>query len=150
MTIEKLDRLVRNKFTLHSPTLFPRPTVGGVVATGSHGTDFRSGNFTDHILEMKIVRPDGTLQTLERGHRDFRAAQVALGALGVVYSVKIELERQFNVYLDKRLIPLPYVLEEFDDLQKSCEFLELMSFPFSGSACVYSMDRTCSLPDRVQ
>src|SRR5262245_19268302 len=38
-----------------TPTLFPKPTIGGAVAVGAHGTDFANGGIEDRILEMKIV-----------------------------------------------------------------------------------------------
>lgn len=149
MTIQALDRFVRRRgLTLVSPTLFPKPTVGGVVATGSHGTGFGAGNFSDQILEMTIVRADGEVRKVGCDHPDYRAAAVALGTLGVVYSVKLKLLPQFNVYVDKRYVPVHYVLEEFDDLRRSCEYLEMLWFPFQGKMWLYIMNRTNSLPDR--
>jgi len=154
-TIEELDRYAAGRrpspdhpgFTLVSPTLYPKPTVGGVVATGSHGTGFEVGCFSDRLVEMKIVRADGSLTALRKGDEDFPAAQVALGSLGIVYSVKLEVVRQFRVYVDKRYLPARYVLEELEDLQRSCEFLEIFWFPLQDKMWLYLMDPTRSLPD---
>jgi xylitol oxidase len=120
MTIEQLTReAAREGLTLFTPTLFPKPTIGGVIATGAHGTDVHVGNFSDQICEMKIVTANGSLRTIGEGHPDFRAAQVALGTLGIVYSVKLRVEHDFPVYVDHRRIPVRYVLEEFEDLINS-------------------------------
>jgi len=148
MTIGKLTTLTRKAgFTPISPTLFPKPTIGGVIATGSHGTGIKTGNFGDQVLEMTIVRADGSLQVIGNEDRDFRAAQVALGTLGILYSVKLRVEPQFNVYTDKRLVPVHYVLEEFQDLIESYEFVEILWFPQQSHMWLYLMDRTHSRAD---
>jgi L-gulonolactone oxidase len=149
MTVGQLDAHARSRgFTLVSPTLFPLPTVGGALSTGCHGTSFRSGCFAESVAELTLVRYDGERRTLRRGDPDFPAAQVALGSLGIVYSAKLELERQFNVYVDKRRVPVHYVLEEFADLQRSYEFLEIFWFPLQSQMWLYLMERTPSPPDR--
>jgi FAD/FMN-containing dehydrogenase len=146
--IEALEAWIRPRgFTLVSPPLFPMPSVGGVVATGSHGADSARGNFSDQILEMKLVRADGSVQSVRRGDPEFPAAQVALGSLGVLYSVTLELAPQFSVYVDKRYVPVSYVLDEFEDLRKSCEFLEIFWFPQQKKMWLYLMHRTRTRPD---
>jgi L-gulonolactone oxidase len=148
MTIETLSGLVAaRRHTLITPTLFPRPSVGGVIATGSHGSDFAHGNFSDQILEMQIVRADGSVTSVRRGDVAYPAAQVALGALGIVYSVKLQLEPEFPVYVDRRYLPVHYVLQELADLRASCDFLEIFWFPLQSKMWVYLMSRTDSKPD---
>lgn len=148
MTIEALEELVSARgHTLVSPPIFPKPTVGGVIATGSHGTDSARGNFSDQILEMKIVDKDGELRTVRRGERAYPAARVALGTLGVVYSVKLELAPRYNVYVDRRYVPVHYVLQELEDLRSSCDFLEIFWFPLQSKMWLYLMNRTDSDPD---
>lgn len=148
MTIEALDRLARARgHTLVTPPLFPNPTVGGVIATGSHGSDHLHGNFSDQILELQIVTADGSLRTVGRRDPAYPAAQVALGALGVVYSVKLQLEAQYPVYVDRRYIPVHYVLQELQDLRASCDFLEIFWFPLQSKMWLYVMNRASSWPD---
>jgi FAD/FMN-containing dehydrogenase len=150
-TIEQLDSFVRDQeggFTLKSPTMFPKPTIGGVVATGSHGVGSDAGNFSDHILEMMLVRADGSVRMLSRGDADFPAAQVALGSLGIVYSVTIELEPQFNLYVDQRTVPVGYVIDELDDLHCTCDYLEMLWFPGTDKMWLFMMSRTTSVKDQ--
>jgi hypothetical protein len=148
-TIEELtERTCDAGVTLISPTLFPLPTIGGVVATGSHGTGMNTGNFCDQILEIEIVNYLGEHSRIGRNHKDFHALQVSLGSMGIIVSVKLLVEESFNVYTDKRKIPMQYVLEEFDDLIDSYEFPEMMYFPLQSHVWVYLMDRTKSFPDK--
>jgi hypothetical protein len=149
-TIRELDAFVRAKgYTLTAPTMLPDVTVGGVLATASHGTGFHVGHFSDQILEMRILKADGSIATVPSSHADFPAAQVALGTLGVLLSAKLEVERQFNVYVVRRAVPRQYVLEEFDDLIKSCDFLEILWFPLQDKMWLFMMDRSDSKADET-
>ena len=149
MTIGKLTRLAaREGLTLFTPTLFPKPTIGGVIATGAHGTDIHVGNFSDQIREMTIVMWNGAVKTIGLGHPDFPAAQVALGTLGIVYSVKLQLESDFPVYVDQRRVPVRYVLEEFQDLITSYDFIEIFWYPLQNEMWLYLMYKTKSPLDR--
>jgi L-gulonolactone oxidase len=158
MDIRELNAIAaRYGLTLVTPPLFPGPTVGGAVATGTHGTSFRSGNFSDDVLAMtivdhqgeprRVVRPSGDPRRPEA--RDYEAAQVALGTLGVIQSVKLELVEQYNVYTERRLIDVDEVLEGFEDLAqvRSCDFLEIFYVPLQEKMWVYLMTRTDSHPD---
>jgi FAD/FMN-containing dehydrogenase len=150
MTIEELTRIAASKgLTLFSPTLFPSPTIGGVISTGGHGTDIHTGNFSDHICALTIITPDGTERTVREGDKGFHAAQVALGALGIVYSVKLKVEPQFSVYVDERRVPVRYVLDEFDDLIHSYDFVEMFWYPLQDHIWLYLMYRTNSEADQI-
>ncbi len=158
MDIKELNRRVtEHGLTLVTPPLFPGPTVGGAVATGSHGTAFASGNFSDDVIEMTIVDHEGNPRVVRRpdgsdpkAEDEFRAAQVSLGTLGVIQKVKLQLADQFNVYTIKRQIEVEEVLANFDDLasRKTCDFLELFYVPTQRHMWVVMMSRTDSHPDR--
>ena len=148
MTIEQLTQHAeRFELALITPTLFPRPTIGGVVATGCHGTSRLHGNFSDNVLSMRIIKHDGEVAVLERGDPDFAAAQVALGTFGVLYSVKLRLQPQFNVRVETRKWPVEEVLSGLDDLRATNDSVEIFWWPFQKTMYVYTMNRTESWPD---
>lgn len=148
MTIEALSALAAARgYTLVSPPLFPQPTVGGVIATGSHGMDSTVGNFCDQIRELTIVRADGSLETVRRRDDSFPAEIVALGTLGIVYSVKLEVEDEYAVYIDRRYLPVHHVLNEMEDLRTTYQFLEIFWYPLQSKMWLYLMNPTDSKPD---
>lgn len=148
MTVDALNRIAAQRgMTLTSPTLFPKPTLGGAISTGAHGTDFHNGGMEDPIVEMKIVDAAGRLRSVSRGDPDLAAAKVALGTLGIVYAITLQLVPQYNVATQIRLLPVRRVLDEFEDLQRSCGFLELFWFPFQKNMWLYMMDRTTTPAD---
>ena len=134
--------------TIVTPTLYPEPTIGGAIAVGAHGTDFTIGGMEDRVVEMKIVDADGNVRTIRENDPDMGAANVALGTLGLIYSVTLRLEPEFDVAMDVRSLPLERVLAEFDDLQKSCAFLEMFWFPFQDHMWIWMMDPTEAPRDR--
>jgi len=150
MTIKELNRIVTSKgLTLISPTLFPKPTVGGVIATACHGTSRDAGNFSDDIIEMTVINRHGVPEKIDRSHPDFHAYQVSLGSLGVVYSVRLKLATQYNVRTEVRRFKVERVLAEFEDLRASNDFLEIFWWPFQDTMSVYCMNKTQAFPDKV-
>ena len=133
---------------MRAPVGFTPPAdLGGAVAVGAHGTDFGHGGISDQVLGMKIVDANGEPQTIEADDPHLGAAKVALGTFGLIHTIKLQLEKQFDVATQIRILPVDRVLEEFDDLQASCDYLEMFWFPFSKTMAVYIMDRTTSAPD---
>ncbi len=64
--------------------------MAGAVATGTHGSGDRNQSLSAAVSRLEVVGPDGTLRTLERGDADLVGSVVALGALGVV--VRLDLD----------------------------------------------------------
>jgi hypothetical protein len=149
VTIQQLTKATHEHgLTLITPPLFPLPTVGGTIGPGCHGTGWKVGNFSDQIIEMTIVKADGSLEVVDTKHADYHAAQVNLGTFGIIYSVKLKVECEFNVYADKRLVDVQEMLEGFDDLMETYEFLEMMWFPLEKKIWMYLMNASKAPADK--
>jgi xylitol oxidase len=76
----------------------PHISVAGSVATGTHGSGVSNPSLSAAVREVKVVKADGSLSTLKRGQdREFDGAVVALGALGVVTSLMLDVVPMFEV-----------------------------------------------------
>jgi xylitol oxidase len=82
---------------LHNLASLPHISVGGAIATGTHGSGNRLGNLATAVSAIEILRSDGQIAWLERGDRDFDGAVVGLGALGVVLRVRLDVEPEFQI-----------------------------------------------------
>ncbi len=84
----------------------PHITVAGACSTGTHGSGVGNGSLATAVSAIEFVRGDGELVQLSRaqdGDR-FAGAVVALGALGIVTRITLDVQPSFtvrqDVYLD--------------------------------------------------
>ena len=86
-------------FALRNLGSLPHISVAGACATGTHGSGVGNGNLATAVLAVEMVGPEGDLVQLSR--RDdpasFAGAVVALGALGIVTRLTLELVPTYDV-----------------------------------------------------
>ena len=88
----------KNGYSLANFASLPHISVGGSVATATHGSGVRNGNLATAVRELRIVKADGSVAKLYRGEdAAFEGAVVGLGALGVVTSLRLDLVPAFEV-----------------------------------------------------
>lgn len=104
-------------YALANLASLPHISVAGACATGTHGSGDSTGNLATAVAAIEMVTADGELVTIERGADDFAATVVALGALGIVVSLSLDIEPTYyvsqHVYEDMRLDQLD---EHFDEI----------------------------------
>jgi xylitol oxidase len=94
---EIAERLHGAGFGLQNLASLPHISVGGAVATGTHGSGDRTGSLATAVAAIELVTADGGLVSIRRGDPDFDGVVVALGALGVVTRVTLDVEPTFEV-----------------------------------------------------
>ncbi|GAA1732646.1 FAD-binding protein [Microbacterium paludicola] len=95
----------------------PHISIGGAIATGTHGSGDGVGTLSSAVTALELVTPTGDVLTLARGDEHFDAAVVSLGALGIVTRVTLDIEPSFEVR--QRLyehLPLETAMSHFDAL----------------------------------
>lgn len=129
-----------------------RQTIAGALATGTHGTGIDLGVLATQAIEIRLVTADGEIRTLtpEDGET-FRAAQVSLGALGVISEVTLQLQRAYRLRERTWTVPLDEVLENLAELRDTHRHFEFFWFPHTETALVKTLDPTtdpptCSVP----
>lgn len=86
-------------FAVHNLASLPHVSVAGACATATHGSGSKNGNLSTAVSAMEIVTADGEVVTLSRqkdGDR-FTGAVVALGGLGIVTRVTLDVQPTFQV-----------------------------------------------------
>lgn len=94
----------------------PHISVGGAIATGTHGSGDLIGTLSSAVRALEIVTADGDLRWIRRGiDADFAGWVVALGALGVVTRLELAVEPTYDVAQTVLLgLDLDVVEAEFD------------------------------------
>ncbi len=114
-------------YALHNLASLPGITVAGACSTATHGSGRHNGNLATAVAALEIVTADGSILSLssEKNAEQFLGAVVALGSLGVVTRVTLNVQPTFkvaqSVYRDL----------SFDELGK--HFEEIFSSGYSVS-----------------
>ena len=123
-------------FALHNLASLPHISVAGACATGTHGSGNRNGCLATSVTAMEIVTADGDIRALSRENSPdiFDGAVVALGGLGVVTALTLELQPAFRMRQDLYDgLPLSRVVERFDEISSSADSVSLFT-DWRGSA----------------
>jgi alditol oxidase len=109
-------------FALHNLASLPHISVAGAITTATHGSGEKNGNLSTAASALELVTAAGDVVTLSResNARDFQAAVVGLGALGVITRVTLKVQPTYQVrqYVYEDL-PLRQMQDHFDEIEAS-------------------------------
>jgi len=97
---ELVEELDRAGWALHNLASLPHISVGGAIATGTHGSGDHNGSLASSVAGLELVTAGGTVLTARRGDADFAGMVVALGCLGIVTAVTLDIVPTFQVRQD--------------------------------------------------
>lgn len=86
-------------FALHNLASLPHISIAGAVATATHGSGVTNGNLSTAVAALEFVNAAGDIIQLskEKDGDLFNGAVVALGAIGVVTRLTLNLLPTFNM-----------------------------------------------------
>ncbi len=118
-------------------------SLAGAISTGTHGTGLAFTGFGGQVRSLTLALASGELVTCStEDHPDlFRAAQVGLGAIGVILEVTLQCVPLFCLQAQEALEPLDSVLESFVERSRSTDHLEFYWFPYTSSVLTKSNTR---------
>lgn len=107
-------------FALHNLASLPHISVAGACATATHGSGINNGNLATAIQGIEFIDANGEQHKLSQGDDNFKGAVVALGSLGVVTKLTLNVQpayqmRQF-VYLE---LPVSELENNFDEIMSA-------------------------------
>ena len=89
--------LARHGLAIPNYASLPHISVGGAIATGTHGSGARNQSLAASVAALDIVLGDGSLVHLARGDEEFDGAVVALGTLGLVVRATLDVVPSFEL-----------------------------------------------------
>jgi L-gulonolactone oxidase len=119
-------------------------SVAGAIATATHGTGARVGNLATQVSALRLVTADGSIMecSAEADLEVFRAAQVSLGALGVISTVTLRCVPAFNLHALEEPRRLEEIVEHLDALVDGNDHFEFFWFPHTDVALAKTNNRT--------
>lgn len=118
---------------LHNLASLPHLSVGGAIATGTHGSGVTNQGLAGAVTAIEVVTPSGGLERIERGTELGSAAIVGFGMFGVVARVTLRVEPTFDVAQDVFVgLPFEAAVEHLDEIMSSAYSVSLFTTWRSG------------------
>ena len=125
---EFVEQLDAAGWAVHNLASLPHISVAGAIATGTHGSGDRNGSLATAVAALELVTADGALITARRGEPDFDGMVVALGALGILTRITLDIEPAFDVRQDVyENLPWSSLAENFDAITSSAYSVSLFT-----------------------
>ncbi|MEO6652119.1 MAG: FAD-binding protein [Ilumatobacteraceae bacterium] len=106
----------------------PHVTVGGAVATGTHGSGSANPCLAAAVRAIDYVGPTGQLNRWSRDVSEFHGAVIALGALGIAAHLTLDVEPTFDVtQVVYRDLPMGDALAHLDEIMGSAYSVSLFT-----------------------
>jgi xylitol oxidase len=141
--------LTRERIGLRNLPSTPHISVGGAIATASHGSGDANGNLATAVAELELVTSTGEVVATRRGDADFEGLVVGLGATGAVTRVTLDAEPAYEV--SQRVfegLGWDALSEQFDAVFASGDSVSLFTRWGDAIDQVWVKRRVTSAPER--
>lgn len=107
-------------YALHNLASLPHISIAGACATATHGSGVQNGNLSTAAAGLEILTADGEFLTLTKEDEQFPGAVVALGGLGVVTRITVDIEPTYDVKQHVyRNLSLEHLANHFNKIMSS-------------------------------
>jgi FAD/FMN-containing dehydrogenase len=114
--------------------------IAGAVATGTHGSGLKLPSFSAALRACRLVNGHGDVIEIDETRPELlRAAQVAVGMLGVMTSLTLEVSPAYRLAERIEHRPLSEVLEHWDELFSRHRHFSFFWLPSEDSAQLYGL-----------
>jgi xylitol oxidase len=109
-------------FALHNLASLPHISIAGACSTATHGSGDKNGNLATAVSAIEFIDGSGNTVRLSRKSDGdtFQGAVVALGALGVITGLTLDLEPEYQVrqYVYENL-PVTQLKQHFEEIESA-------------------------------
>jgi FAD-linked oxidoreductase len=121
-----------------------RQTLGGVVATGTHGTGPTLGSFSADVAGFRLMLANGELLdcTPTENPEIFEAGRLSLGLLGVLTEISMQVRPAYKLVEKNFLMASDDAFRDLDSLVASNRHFEFFWFPYSDNVVCKSLNET--------
>lgn len=119
-------------------------SLAGATSTATHGTGRNLSCLSAEILGLRLLTGDGEELEISAAQNPalLPAASVALGSLGVLTEMKMQLVPSYKLHRRVWFMPHDQVMAQADDLWAKHRNFEFMYIPFSGISMCIAHDET--------
>ena len=115
--------------------------IAGAVATGTHGSGTRYTSLSGVVRGVRLVTATGELRDIDDSDPDLlHAAQVAVGMLGVITRLELEVTDAYRLREQVDLRSWEEVMENWDELVSQHRHFGFFWLPTEQSAALYNLE----------
>lgn len=120
-----------------------KQAIAGVLGTGTHGTGAQFGVLANQVIGLELVDGTGQIHWLTAENGDlFKAAQVSLGALGIITKIQLQLLPAYNLRCVKKREALETALANQAAYRAENRNYELYWFPYADKVLNIFLNET--------
>ncbi len=125
-------------------------SIAGAISTGTHGTGVELGNLSTQVEELTFINGNGELISCseEENHDIFKAAQISLGALGIITRIKLRCVPAYKLELQNVKGSLKECLAHLESYKKENRNFEFYYFPYTDVVQMKFSNITDNDPER--
>lgn len=116
-------------------------TLGGALATGTHGTGRTGHPLSEYMIGCHLVKSDGTLLTLQENDPLLPAVRISLGTLGIMSQVTFQCEDEYTLHVKERPMRDEEWTNQLDTLLEDHEFVRILWLPHTDHGYMITADK---------
>jgi L-gulonolactone oxidase len=126
-----IDAMAQHGMTLPVIGSVTQQSLAGAIATGTHGSAPGLGCLSSRVVALRMVLADGSVlsASLAESPDLLHAAQVHLGALGVLSEVTLSTVPAFRLREEWSILPFADVLRDLPQIVDSAPYVKLWWLP---------------------
>lgn len=116
-------------------------SLGGALATGTHGTGKELGSLATLARSFRLVLADGSIVECDQGTDPalFQAQRLSLGMLGIATRVRIAVIPALHLEERVEQRPLAEVIEKLPELAAATRHIEFFLFPYARTVTLKTL-----------
>ncbi|MFW0178720.1 D-arabinono-1,4-lactone oxidase [Rothia sp. P7208] len=141
--------LAEHGFTFTNMGRTGEQTLAEAISTGMHGTGNTYGIFATQLQELTLITAQGDILTCSphKNNDIFTAAQLGLGALGIIFSLTFRIEPLFRLHAAERKRAYEDIIHHFAERSSNADHYEITWFIGSSQVRTRRLTRLPLLTD---
>ena len=106
-----------------------RQGIAGAIATGTHGTGITIPSLSGQVKALTLVTGEAEVLELDEHSPLFPAAQISLGALGIITSITLQIQPLYSLRIERGAEPFETLLPQLRERIARNRGFEFFWFP---------------------
>lgn len=125
-------------------------TLGGAIATSTHGTAGSGRILADHMVACRLVLADGSIREFMEADAEMPALRVSLGALGIFSTITLRCDPGFTLSVTECPSPDSEWSSSLRQLLGDHPFVRVLYLPHTGYGYLITGDYSDTAPVKVK